>query len=58
MAGDLSNILTRGILKKANTMKNKDFKAIYVLNYLISIRLPLKKAQDEVFKTKYNKLYI
>ena len=41
-AGDLSNFLTRGILKKVNTMKNNDFKAIYVFNYLISIQLPLK----------------
>ena len=36
-AGDLPNFLTRGILKKVNTMKHNDFKAIYVFNYLIGI---------------------
>ena len=39
-------------------MKNKDFKAIHVLIFLISIQLPLKRAQVEVSMTKLKKLYI
>ena len=42
MAGDFSFFHTEGILKKVNTMKNNDFKAIHVFNYLISIQLPLR----------------
>ena len=41
-AVDLSNFLTMGISNKVNIMKNKDFKAIHVFNYLISIQLSLK----------------
>ena len=39
-------------------MKNNDFKVICVFNFLISIQLPLKRAQVEVSMTKLNKLYI
>ena len=35
-------------------MKNNDFKDICVLNVLISIELPLKRAQVEVSMTKLN----
>ena len=38
-------------------MKNNDFKVICVFNFLISIQLPLKRAQVEVSMTKLNKLY-
>ena len=37
-------------------MKNNDFNAIHVFNYLISIQLPLKIAQVEVYMKK--KIYI
>ena len=43
---------------KTTTMNNNDFKVICVLNVLISIQLPLKRAQVEVSMTKLNKLYI
>ena len=39
-------------------MKNKDFKAILILNYLISIQFSLKRAQVEVSMIKLNKLCI
>ena len=39
-------------------MKNNDFKVICVFNFLISIQLPLKRAQVKVSMTKLNKLYI
>ena len=39
-------------------MKNKDFKVICVFNFVISIQLPLKRAQVDVSMTKLNKLYI
>ena len=43
---------------KTTTMNNNDFKVICVFNFLISIQLPLKRAQVEVSMTKLNKLYI
>ena len=45
---------------KTTTMNNinNDFKVIWVLNFLISIQLPLKRAQVEECMTKLNKLYI
>ena len=43
---------------KTTTMTNNDFKDICVFNFLISIQLPLKRAQVEVSITKLNKLYI
>ena len=36
----------------ANTMKNKEYKALHVFNYSISIQLPLKLAQVEVSMKK------
>ena len=38
-------------------MKNNDFKAINVLNYLINIQFPLKWAHIEVSMTKLDELY-
>ena len=40
------------------TINNNDFKVICVFIFLISIQLPLKRAQVEVSMIKLNKLYI
>ena len=43
---------------KTTTINNNDFKVICVFNFLISIQLPLKRAQVEVSMIKLNKLCI
>ena len=43
---------------KTTTMNNNDFKVICVFIFLISIQLPLKRAQVEVSMIKLNKLCI
>ena len=43
---------------KTTTMNNNDFKVICVFDFLISIKLPLKRAQIEESMIKLHKLYI
>ena len=46
------------VIETLTYLKNNDFKAIHVFNYLISIQSPLKQAQVDVSMIKSNKLYI